>query len=47
MLAEPVTALAAAGSVDDATDIAYVMRTRSPSAFDGLWFATLPPADAP
>jgi hypothetical protein len=47
VLAEPVTSLAAAGSVDDATDIAYVMRTRSPSAFDGLWFATLPPVDAP
>jgi hypothetical protein len=47
VLAEPVTTLAAAGSVDDAVDIAYVLRTRAPSSSDGLWLATLPAAGAP
>ena len=47
VIAEPATTLAVAGSVDDAADIAYVLRTRVPSAFDGLWLATLPAAGAP
>jgi hypothetical protein len=41
VLAEAAIALAAAGSVDDAVDIAYVVRARAPSATDGLWLATL------
>jgi len=47
VLAERATTLTVAGSVDDAVDIAYVVRTRVPSAFDGLWLATLPAAGAP
>ena len=47
VLAESVTEVAAAGSVDDAVDIAYVVRSRVPSSSDGLWLATLPPAGAP
>ena len=47
VLAAPATTLAVAGSVDDAVDLAYVVRTRVASSFDGLWLATLPAIDAP
>jgi len=43
LLARSVTEVAAAGSVDEATEVAYAVKGRANTARDGLWLMTLPP----